>query len=75
MFLLTLWVDWNHQEPHHETPVLNNSNWGGIRTGMILKGFEGFKDIKCIQLYKRLENYIMKNNRELYNGKYMTDSS
>ena len=29
--------------PHQDTPVLHNSNWGGIRTGGVLTGFEGFR--------------------------------
>ena len=28
-------------EPCQDTPVLHNSNWGGIRTGRFLTGFPG----------------------------------
>ena len=35
------WVHRNHLEPHHDTPVLHNSNLGGIRTGRSLTGFPG----------------------------------
>ena len=29
------------RNPHQDTPVLHNSNWGGIRTGGFLTGFLG----------------------------------
>ena len=41
MFPMTHWVHRNHQEPHQDTPVLHNSNWGGIRMGRFLTGFLG----------------------------------
>ena len=30
------------RKTHQDTPVLHNSNQEGIRTGMVLTGFEGF---------------------------------
>jgi len=31
------------RKTHQDTPVLHNSNPEGIRTGMVLTGFEGFR--------------------------------
>ena len=31
------------RKTHQDTPVLHNSNPGGIRTGGVLTGFEGFR--------------------------------
>ena len=31
------------RKTHQDTPVLHNSNPDGIRTGMVLMGFEGFR--------------------------------
>ena len=33
------------RKTHQDTPVLHNSNQEGIRTGMVLMGFEGSRAI------------------------------